>query len=324
MSNSELLEQLLSSHHVVVYNIAEGFFALLPNYIVALVIECLDTDNAFANATRINKRWHQLVEPLWKEFAKSRGYLQLEKLYKDKANLNWKWIVESKTVQLTSPANGLGYVQRDVERFEGEFLDDLPHGWVYTTNSKTRISFFGQFTNGKKSGFGQSKLTSGSFFEGQFQDDLEHGYGVFNYINGNKFEGHYEKGHRHGIGKFTWTEGDSYEGAWDLGRREGFGKYHYSVGDDYEGNWVDDIKHGEGYYKYHYGGNYKGEYFQDRRGGPGVYTWPDGDKYIGMWKDGSRFGEGQLVLTDGTTIDQVWNELPQANYSMTIPSKYPK
>lgn len=63
-------------------------------------------------------------------------------------------------------------------------------------------SYYGQLSNGKRSGFGTYYFKkTGNMFEGYFVDDLRHGSGKFTFKNGNYFVGKYKNDKRDGPGK---------------------------------------------------------------------------------------------------------------------------
>ena len=63
-------------------------------------------------------------------------------------------------------------------------------------------SYYGQLSNGKRSGFGTYYFKkTGNMFEGYFVDDLRHGSGKFTFKNGNYFVGNYKNDKRDGPGK---------------------------------------------------------------------------------------------------------------------------
>lgn len=69
---------------------------------------------------------------------------------------------------------------------------------------------------------------------------------------------------------------------------------------------------------------YEGGFKKDRRHGEGTLTWSNGDKFTGTWSKGGRKGKGIFTTANGFQVKQVWNEGEDANYSKSIPEKFPK
>jgi hypothetical protein len=95
-------------------------------------------------------------------------------------------------------------------------------GTSSTYQSKTYAngdSYYGQLSNGKRSGFGTYYFkNTGNMYEGYFVDDLRHGSGKFTFKNGNYFIGNYKNDKRDGPGKEYSSAGAILlDGVWSNG-----------------------------------------------------------------------------------------------------------
>ena len=72
---------------------------------------------------------------------------------------------------------------------------------------------------------GKGVLTNvyeGSEFSGDFTRGKREGYGVYNYANGDIFVGEWLNNQMHGKGKYTWAlDGRTTEGKWQFGKKHG-------------------------------------------------------------------------------------------------------
>ena len=73
--------------------------------------------------------------------------------------------------------------------YDGEFKDDLEHGW------------------------GEEVYTDGIYF-GQFQKGQRHGHGQYNFNNGDKYKGGWEEGNFSGKGEYIFLSGNVCKGTW--------------------------------------------------------------------------------------------------------------
>jgi hypothetical protein len=68
-----------------------------------------------------------------------------------------------------------------------------------------------------------------------------------------------------------------------------------------------------------------GRYEHDLRNGEGTLRWPNGDVFTGTWKNGGRFGKGTFFdNATKTTVEQVWHEEEDVEYSIDIPPRIPR
>ncbi|KAF0978406.1 hypothetical protein FDP41_002226 [Naegleria fowleri] len=75
-----------------------------------------------------------------------------------------------------------------LEIYEGEWLNDLPHGngkHTYLQASGKKCNYYeGSFVEGKREGQGTFHYADGSSYSGEWFNNLKHGEGVFYYLNG--------------------------------------------------------------------------------------------------------------------------------------------
>lgn len=77
-------------------------------------------------------------------------------------------------------ANGYGtFVDSQGSTYEGEWMDDLQHGYGCETWSQGKIKFEGNYMQGKKNGKGRYEWQDGSYYEGEFVDSMFHGEGKY-------------------------------------------------------------------------------------------------------------------------------------------------
>jgi len=100
--------------------------------------------------------------------------------------------------------------------YEGEVLNDGPHGVGLWIHSESEGRYFGEWENG-----------------------LKHGYGTFIWENGAKYFGEYKDGKQHGQGTYTWAAGDKYIGEHKNGQSHGQGTYFFADGNKYVGEYKD-------------------------------------------------------------------------------------
>ena len=106
--------------------------------------------------------------------------------------------------------------------YNGEFLNDLPHGKGEIFYVQQGGRYEGEFSFGKKQGKG--KLQAGGFnYEGDFYEDMMQGYGKCTWNDGKKYEGSWNKNIIEGKGTFIWPDGTIYEGEYENGLKHGFG-----------------------------------------------------------------------------------------------------
>ena len=123
-----------------------------------------------------------------------------------------------------------GEVSRSTGRRQGKGL--------YTYPNKA-FTYEGEYSDGKKTGFGKFTIQGHSFFEGHFVSDEIEGEGRQVYDDGSLYEGHFHLGEKHGQGKFVDTrKRETYEGSFESNARHGEGKLALeTTGTTYEGHF---------------------------------------------------------------------------------------
>ena len=130
--------------------------------------------------------------------------------------------------------------------------------------NKGRLVYEGDMQNGLRHGYGEEKLTNGTY-KGNFAYNKWHGSGVLETVNDYvnvKYEGIFENGRKTGSGKLYVNKILVYEGQFLNDDRSGYGISYYDNGKkEYEGSFAYNNRHGIGTL-YDYLGNviYKGEF----------------------------------------------------------------
>lgn len=111
---------------------------------------------------------------------------------------------------------GHGVYTCATEQYEGEWLDDKPHGRGHQSWSDGRY-YEGQFHHGKFSGLGKMVWQNPGglmVYEGEYADDQKHGVGEFRWPDGRVYNGEWRRGRRHGRGAYTTVQGEQRIGYW--------------------------------------------------------------------------------------------------------------
>jgi len=100
--------------------------------------------------------------------------------------------------------------------YVGELQGGLQHGdgkWVTADGNNT---YKGQWSDGRRHGFGTYTYASGNKYAGQYKQDKQEGEGTFMYADsGAIYEGQWANGMRHGFGKFTASNGQIAQGRFE-------------------------------------------------------------------------------------------------------------
>ena len=125
-----------------------------------------------------------------------------------------------------------------MDRYEGEFKDDIPDGYG--------IIYFkdGSIYNGEikkhPEGFGLSDDKE-NYYKGQFKNGYKWGYGIF-YLKQEKiiYKGEFKEGEQDGYGIIYYPDGDIYEGEFKNNNYHGFGLLHKQNGEKFINIWEED------------------------------------------------------------------------------------
>ena len=110
--------------------------------------------------------------------------------------------------------------------YSGGAVDQVPHGRgtiEYFDDDPKLANYTGEWSEGKKHGFGKMVWKDGSKYRGDWRDDLPEGKGEYQWSNGNKFVGQFHQGLPSGEGVFETKRGDIFVGNMKKGLPDGRG-----------------------------------------------------------------------------------------------------
>lgn len=151
-------------------------------------------------------------------------------------------------------------------------------------------AYYGEFRNGKKSGYGHYYSETKNY-SGFFKDGIYEGYGEINVEGVYTYSGTWKDGKKHGFGFFISKEGATYCGEFSEGNIDGTGFFKWSDGQSYFGNWKAGVMEGLGEFKYKNGDRFVGNYKNDTKHGRGVYYFQNGITLKGRWIKGRKEGD---------------------------------
>lgn len=184
-----------------------------------------------------------------------------------------------------------------VERYDGEWLDDMRSGAGHEENSEE--VYDGSFALDRRDGLGTQRNTrTGSLYNGSWKAGCRCGAGsYYSATKDTTYEGVFL--HDRLTGSGTATKGGSLEqfsGLWLDGMEQGHGSLRLANGDTLRGVW-------------HRG--------RPRPDANVEYTdAPERDaicdsRYVGGWRDGVRHGVGTQVFRDGSVYEGAWENNEQ-------------
>ena len=216
--------------------------------------------------------------------------------------------------------------------YEGEFLDNTPHGRGTMTLPDGLVAS-GSFEKGYPIGRGfELKWPNGSHYQGDVGKHLAmEGTGTLTYSDGTTYEGEFGDGRLEGNGVLKYTTGDIRRGVFVDGKLQGKGSIHYSNGADYEGElragqpdghgrlthanggfyegvFVGGHSQGKGKLTYGTGDTYEGDFLAGEPHGTGVFRTVTGDIYEGQFVSGKRHGTGRLTFSIGDIWEGEWKQ----------------
>lgn len=120
---------------------------------------------------------------------------------------------------------------------------------------------------------------TGYTYSGEWTSGRKHGFGTFIYPNGNKYIGEFINGEFEGTGSYYHTSGDLYIGGWQNGLFEGYGTYYFQSGKIYQGKFTEGKRNGSGTLTLPDGKKITGEWQHGKLNGPGTIYNADGSIY---------------------------------------------
>jgi hypothetical protein len=148
----------------------------------------------------------------------------------------------------SASTTGNGVLNFQNGMYDGEIVDNVPHGFGKFVYYDTNTVYEGEVANGYFEGKGELKCGLNRYV-GAFKMHKKEGQGIYYFEDGSVYEGEFHNDLREGHGKLTYVDGDSYEGEFVRGMREGKGIYRFSNGDEYSGTYTNDLRQGRGKYK---------------------------------------------------------------------------
>ena len=197
------------------------------------------------------------------------------------------------------------------------------------------ISYFGEFKDNYKNGYGIIIFPHNRIFQGEFKFDNLNGFGYefFSKKNNQKstnflYEGFWRNGMKDGYGilhtekinylqKYSngrliysimekfWNK-NKYYGEFSDEKMDGFGVLNYSNGDKFEGSFKNDLKDGFGIYSWADGDCYEGNFKEDKRVGFGKYFIKNKIVYEGNWNNNNFNGFGKYFYKNGNVFEGFW------------------
>lgn len=224
-----------------------------------------------------------------------------------------------------------GIAEMNGSTYEGEFLDNLPHGTGKTTLAADGFITKGRYDRGRidpkevefiwanntryrgeidprnlgMHGKGVLEYPDGGVYEGEFKNNQPEGNGVLKYADGEVRSGTFVAGQL-SMGSIVYVNQTRYEGQLRGGDPNGQGRMVFSDGQFYEGGFVSGKYQGKGRLKYSTGGEYEGEFLAGDASGNGKMRFADGRYYEGQFLLGKLHGNGKLTRATGETFEGEW------------------
>ena len=171
---------------------------------------------------------------------------------------------------------------------------------------KEGTEYYGDFSNGKKEGFGILSCITDLSLMDNHDPTLKSNQNKTATLPDNVpmrkvYVGFWSEDMFHGEGTlYGGDEKSFYQGQFITGLKHGFGREQNAKGDVYDGAWQNNLKNGKGTAKFTNGDIYEGMWFEGKKHGPGKYIYTDkGRVYEGEWvSDVAKFGQ-MSDLDDG-------------------------
>lgn len=139
-------------------------------------------------------------------------------------------------------------------------------------------------SEGRKSGFGISRLENDGLFAGEWKIGMRNGIGIEHFQGKLKYAGEYRFNRQNGIGTAYYPDGSCYSGQWRNNREDGTGILFFPNGE----------KMCVSYSNGKISGNH------------GIYLFQDGSMIYGKMTPSGPDGYCIRFLTDGGIIEETW------------------
>ena len=213
--------------------------------------------------------------------------------------------------------NGKGLLRVEGHTYEGEFKDNMAHGFG-TFTYKNGDVYTGDHVEGLSTGKGEYWMKeTGDYYKGDFVRGFYEGHGQFLYGNGDSYEGEIKRNSAYGKGKYSMKDGSYSEGEFkDNYIVKGVNKIPMRVALSYtmidsisEMNlpmiarvllkFMNPLNHLPIFEKNKYGVEYEGEFYEGFYDGFGKVKDLFGNVYEGDFRQGLKQGYGTETYSDG-------------------------
>ena len=145
------------------------------------------------------------------------------------------------------------------QKYSGYYQFDSLNGVVIEESFEQGYTYYGEYINNNKQGYGRIKWKEGTIYEGQFFRNQINGYAIINYPDKKIYKGQVKRAKLFGFGEFIWPEGKKFIGNYKNNKKDGFGIFlwdiqkninNYNIGINemkaYIGFWSEGIINGVG------------------------------------------------------------------------------
>jgi len=139
----------------------------------------------------------------------------------------WYYVINDPRCITGDCENGNGQYDFDNgSTYTGEFEDGKPHGrgtlYFYEINDFNEREYVGDFRYGRYDGVGKLEFISTNptidnkklTYIGEFKEGKRNGRGILTDSYGNKYDGYFKDGYIHGEGTFYFSNGEIKYGSW--------------------------------------------------------------------------------------------------------------
>ena len=133
------------------------------------------------------------------------------------------------------------------EEYVGEYKDYAPNGFGIYKNYITNLKITGIFKNNSLSDIGIEESAEGAYtYYGDFINNKKDGYGTMIWKDGAKYQGEFKDNQANGYGMIEYPDNKFYQGEVKNGRMDGFGEFFWKDEKRYIGNYKNDKRNGFG------------------------------------------------------------------------------